>query len=204
MLNLIFKNKPDTIVAIGISAALSLLLLVPLFSIGLKSFLFLGGAFVVFLALSLSTFLIGNALSVRAPVFLQLAKFALVGGLSTAVELALLNLLFLIFGVTEGLGFSIFKTFTFGIALVNSYIFNKYWSFGAGVTVTHIEFGKFFLSNLVGLALNVGTASFIVNMLQSPYMVSSAQWANFAVVIAVTVTMTWNFFSYKFLVFRHS
>lgn len=203
ILNTYKQKRRDLVIALLISLLLSLLLLVPVFTLDMArsaahlSFIFLG-----LFVLGVGVFTVGTALGSRIPVVFQLAKFALVGGLSTALELALLNGLFLFFGRTDGLWFSFFKTVTFCVALLNSYIFNKYWSFTASGANVPIEFTKFFISNMIGLLINVGVASFVVNVLPSPSALSQTLWANIGAMVAVFVTMVWNFLSYKFLVFK--
>ena len=64
------------------------------------------------------------------------------------------------------------------------------------------EFGKFFLVSLGGLIINVAAASLIVNLIQPQFGLSETIWANVAAVIAALLTVIWNFFGYKFLVFK--
>lgn len=132
----------------------------------------------------------------------EVAKFAIVGGLSTLIELSILNVLFVATGITSGIYYSIFKGFTFLVALFNSYFFNKFWTFGPGGDQAHIEFAKFFISNMIGLLINVSTASLVVNAIGAPARVDPALWANLGAIIAVIVTMIWNFLAYKYVVFK--
>ena len=145
---------------------------------------------------------VAKRLAARLPVAPSLAKFLIVGSVSTLLELAVLNLLFAATGITAGAGFSAFKAFTYLLGMANSFVFNKYWSFDAHGTNVALEAGKFAAVNVLGLVLNVGTASFIVNVMGAPPGVSGALWANFAALVAVGIVLIWNFLNYKFFVFR--
>ncbi len=138
----------------------------------------------------------------RFPFAPALIKFLIVGAVSTFLELAVLNVLFAITGVTAGVLFSVFKALTYILGMTNSYVFNKYWSFGAQGTNRYAEIGKFIAVNIMGLIINVGTASLIVNGIGAPSGISGAAWANFAAIVAVFVVLVWNFLNYKFFVFR--
>lgn len=134
--------------------------------------------------------------------FIRVARFAAVGTLSSSIEFSLINFLFFLTGVSSGVYFSVFKAITFTVAVINSYLFNKLWTFESKNKKIHTEFAKFFASNLIGLSLNVGVASFVVNVIGAPTGVSPIIWANFGVFISIFIAMSWNFLSYRFIVFR--
>lgn len=135
-------------------------------------------------------------------IFEEFGKFAAVGTLNTLIDLGILNLEFIIFGVSSGWYFSLFKAVSFVFATTNSYFWNKFWTFESGSKVTAKEYGHFFLFTLVGTLIDVGVASFIVNGIHVPGGVSQKLWANIGAVIAVFVSMLWNFVSYKLVVFK--
>ena len=130
------------------------------------------------------------------------AKFAIIGGLSTLINLSILNALFSITGVTSGYLFSAFVAGTFFFGLVNGFFFNKHWAFKTRTNKMHVEFGKFVLVATGGLMINVATASFVVNVVGAPEWASAVFWANTGAVVAVFVAMVWNFYGYKHFVFK--
>jgi putative flippase GtrA len=133
----------------------------------------------------------------------QVAKFIVVGGLNTFLDFAVLNFLIIASGVTAGLNYSIFKAISFSVAVINSYFWNKYWTFSLkGVRAG--EFLEFFVISLIGFGLNVGTASLVVNVIGAPGGLNPTLWANAGALVATFVSLTWNFLGYKFLVFRKS
>ncbi|HCM36935.1 MAG: hypothetical protein A3J30_04270 [Candidatus Wildermuthbacteria bacterium RIFCSPLOWO2_02_FULL_47_9c] len=137
----------------------------------------------------------------------QGAKFLLVGGLNTFMDLGVLNLLIAASGITAGIGFSVFKGFSFLIAVANSYLWNKYWTFrGKTMAQDFVEQGKEFAQFLVvsgiGFFLNVGSASLVVNFINPQFGLSERAWPTVGALVGTLVVMTWNFLGYKLIVFR--
>ncbi len=132
----------------------------------------------------------------------QLGKFVLVGTLNTFIDLGILNLLILISGIASGWYYSIFKGASFIIATCNSYLWNKFWSFEKKTKMAGKEFLQFFIISIIGLLINVGVASLVVNVVGTQFGLTTKIWANFGAIIGVLVAFTWNFLGYKFIVFR--
>jgi putative flippase GtrA len=183
----------------GTLIAIALAVNTPLYSIALML-----SSVVGFPALALFGFVSFLLLGKWMPIMVQIARFCIVGFLSTAIEIAVINVLFAVSGQTAGIYFSLFKTLTFLIALGNGYFFNKIWTFKSEERRVHIEFSKYAGVNLVGIVLNVGTASLIVNVIGAPVGFSETVWANIGVIVAVFVVMVWNFTSYRLFVFNKS
>jgi putative flippase GtrA len=153
------------------------------------------GAFVALWVVSL--------VSGKLPVLLQMAKFAAVGGLNTLLDLGVLNILILFSGIAVGLGYSFFKAISFIVASINSYLWNKYWTFGSHSGTDKIkEFSQFFVVTLVGFGINLAVASLVVNLMAPVGGVSPALWANIGALLATIVSLVWNFLGYKFIVFK--
>lgn len=164
----------------------------------------LSGAGIVF-GLTLFTpagYLTAYFLSRRWPVMIQFVKFGIVGGLNALLDLGVLNLLIALTGISGGIGYSVFKSSSFLVAVTNSYFWNKFWTFRSTEESSAGELVKFFLVNLVGFAINVGAASFVVNVIGAPAGFSASVWANIGAVSAVFFTLFWNFIGMKFIVFK--
>ncbi len=133
----------------------------------------------------------------------QLAKYLLIGVLATITDLGVLNFLMLASGVTFGLWYSVFKGISFIVATCAKYFGDKFWAFekmekkGIGK-----EFGQFFIVTLIGLGLNVGMASLVVNMIGPQFGLSGTLWANIGGIAAAFGVTAWNFIGYKFIVFK--
>jgi len=54
----------------------------------------------------------------------------------------------------------------------------------------------------VGLGINVGIASWIVNIIGPLFGSPLKIWANIGAIAASIVTSVWNFLGYKFIVFK--
>ncbi len=136
----------------------------------------------------------------------QAVKFILVGILNTLIDLGVLNLLIFLTGIASGFGYSAFKGISFIVAVINSYILNKFWTFkSAGGNQAAREFGQFFIVSAIGFGINVGVASLVVNVIGNPFAfsgISDKIWANVGALSATFCAMAWNFIGYKFMVFR--
>ena len=132
----------------------------------------------------------------------QFYKFVLVGGLNTLLDLSILNGLIVLTGIAIGWEFSVFKGVSFAVAVINSYFWNKFWTFGKKKGGGLGEFSQFIAVSLVGLGINVGAASLLVNVIGPQGGMSPQLWANVGAVAAIVFTTAWNFIGYKFFVFK--
>lgn len=129
----------------------------------------------------------------------QFGKFAAVGFSNTAIDWGILNLLLIPFGLATGF-YAINKAITFGLATLNSFLWNRFWSFekrGSGRMGR--EAVLFYLFTAGGLAINVGVATTVKVL--GP---DTKLWAGLvAPFFATAVSMFWDFFTYRFIVFKH-
>ena len=107
-------------------------------------------------------------------------------------------------GISSGIYFSVFKTLSFLAAVTNSYIWNKRWTFKNSGPIGAREGGLFIAVAVVGMAINVITASLIVNVITPPYGIGPELWANIGAILAIVVSLLWNFFGYRNIVFGKS
>lgn len=138
----------------------------------------------------------------KIKVIFQFAKFAAVGSLNSFVDLGVFNLLSYIFvdeikNISNVL-FITFKSASFFLATLNSYLWNKNWTFG-NKEKTHVEtLVKFYAITLINYFLNTGVA-FAVKAIGP----DSNIWVSFvAPVCGILAAMFSNFLSYKFIVFK--
>jgi len=151
-----------------------------------------------------------SAVAAKIRVILQVARFFLVGTLNTFIDLGVLNILIWISGIATGIFYSIFKAVSFLVATINSYFWNKFWTFsasaqgygGQGKKVSGKEFGKFLIVTTIGLGINVGVASLAVNVIGPQFGLGEKIWASVGAIVAAFFAFVWNFLGSKFIVFR--
>ncbi|MDO8470627.1 MAG: GtrA family protein [bacterium] len=166
---------------------------------------FLWSIVVVFPLLAAAGTFVASLIGKFIPVVFQLAKFLLVGGLNTFVDLGVLNFLISLTGFATGAGYSALKGVSFLCAVMNSYFWNRQWTFRAQKKEIGTEFAQFLLVSVIGFLLNVGSASLIVNVLAFRFAVSGITenlWANIGAMGAAFVSLAWNFVGYKVFVFK--
>lgn len=158
---------------------------------------------VVFTILAVVGVYIGSLLSRIAGFFFQLAKFGAVGAANFAVDFGVLNLLIFLTGIASGWHFTAFKATSFIVAVVNSFYWNRRWTFRKkGGEKTGKDFMQFLFVSVVGLLLNAGVASLIVNVIGPIGEIGDKTWANIATAVASIIVLSWNFLGYKFFVFK--
>ena len=145
------------------------------------------------------TFRIGR----RRPVLFQFGKFITIGLSNSAIDFGILNLLIFLTEVERGYLYSLFKAISFMVAVINSYLWNRFWTFGSRENIeTRKQFFQFIAISGVGFGINVIIASFIVNVIGPVGDISARLWANIGAFIAIVISVFWNFLGYKFIVFK--
>ncbi len=143
-----------------------------------------------------------NKIAAR-PGFYQFGKFFLVGITNTGIDFAVYNFLMWITQISEGFYVNVFTTVSFLVAVVNSYLLNKYWTFKEkDKSKDQKQFIKFFFVSFIGLILNNAIIYYLVNIVHPAFGLSPVLWANFAKAIATCAVLFWNFCGFKFLVFK--
>jgi len=143
----------------------------------------------------------------------QVGKFGIVGIINTLVDLTILNVLNLVFGIH----YAIANTISVSVAIVNSYILNKSWTFKDNDKHIIKQFAIFFILSLIGLLINNSvlillkeSLTFIPNFFVSVVhflRLNSVFSDNFvalnsAKAFAILASMVWNFITYKKFAFN--
>lgn len=135
----------------------------------------------------------------------QVSKFVVVGFINTGIDFGVLNLLMFLTGIYSGRWIIALNSISFAVAVINSYLWNKYWTFkkeGSETGQIAKEFSQFLVVSIVGISLNSGIVYGISTFIPALFGLSPALWVNFAKVLATAVSMAWNFTGYKFVVFK--
>src|SRR2546422_11479003 len=93
----------------------------------------------------------------RRPVFFQFVQFCLVGALSTALNISLLNMF-----MAHGFGFNLAHVCAFSLAVTNGFLINRAWTFRRSQSgKMERQYLMFVAVNLVGLGLTWAVARLV-------------------------------------------
>ena len=151
-----------------------------------------------------AAFLIGK----KIRVVYQFAKFFLVGGLNTLIDFEVLNILMRQTGIAKGEFIILFNAISFTIAITNSYLWNRFWTFKEARDVqvrkesVGKEFVQFLIVSLIGMGLNSGIVYATATYMKPLFGLGQVLWTNFAKALATGASLIWNFIGYKFIVFN--
>jgi putative flippase GtrA len=132
--------------------------------------------------------------------FGQVIRFGLVGGLNTLVDLLILNMLLLVFPTNSSRIILIFGAIAYSLGAVNSFLLNKYWTFGYRQRTTWREVVRFMMTTLCG----IGWSSIILWLASNalhPMLFHPTIWANASKVVAICGTALINYLGMSLWVF---
>jgi putative flippase GtrA len=148
----------------------------------------------------------------------QIAKFGVIGVSNVLVDLGVLSLVTIIFSTQFNIGadeamigavtfYSLYKSISFIVANINSYFWNKHWTFDQGTKKqTKSEFMQFFAVSIIGFLINVLTASIVFKIIVGSRIgLSDTQLGQIGLIGAAAgsiVGLAWNFLGYKLWVFK--
>jgi putative flippase GtrA len=110
----------------------------------------------------------------------KIIKFGISGAISAIFDIGILAILVELFFLPVMLA----NVISFSVAVINSYILNKYWTFRDGGKNHVKQFAKFFVVSAIGLFLN---------MLLMWILLHFDVWYIFAKVFIILVVSVWNF-----------
>ncbi len=135
--------------------------------------------------------------------FFQLGKYGVIGVLNTFLSAGVFNLLIFITDISSGITVDLFFIVTFTVTVINSFIWNKYWSFEERETETIAgEALRFFSVSAAVAIVNIGIIHLVVNIIGAPAGLDPKIWANIALAFTIVTAFFGNFFGYKFIVFK--
>src|SRR3989344_4432843 len=157
-------TKKDALKALALGFFIPILMLMVIKNLDLKLPINKYWLIVIFPPLAVAGLFISFKIAqLWRPFVFQFGKFFVVGLSNTFLDLGVLNFLIYLTNVTHGVYFAVFKAVSFTCAVINSFLWNKYWTFQ--------KQGNFFLFLVVVLAsalLNVGWASYMVDVVGAP------------------------------------
>jgi putative flippase GtrA len=209
-------TKKDIAFATGAGLLIGLLLLPVLKTAKPELYYMLSLWIVPFFLIATPTGLtVAYYISKKIAVIWQLGKFGVTGVMNVLVDMGVLSLLIAFFrdsfsinakdAVITGLEiltfYSLYKAGSFIVANINSYFWNKYWTFNqTGEKKT--EFLQFFLVSILGFIINVTVASLVFHLGNPTGDLAQGQWGLIGAAMGSIVGLAWNFIGYKFFVFK--
>lgn len=135
--------------------------------------------------------------------FWQVVRFSIVGVSNTAIDVLVLNILLWKFPTQNAYLLLSYNSLAFASGALNSYVFNKYWTFRHRQTSTNSELLRFATVNGVGFLCNNGILWIAASILH-PALMNTTLWANGAKLSAVVGTAMVTYLGMRLWVFTHS
>ncbi|HEY2055331.1 MAG TPA: GtrA family protein [Solirubrobacterales bacterium] len=120
--------------------------------------------------------------------WLQLLKFGVVGGSGYLINLGV----FAFLSGNLGVYHAVAAVGAFCVAVTSNFLWNRYWTFGPGEGLAHIQAARF---------LAVSIACLVINLVVLELLVGSGMGELTAQAIAVAVAMPFNFLGNKLWTF---
>jgi putative flippase GtrA len=133
----------------------------------------------------------------------QFARFSLVGGSNTLVDLLAFNLLLWLMPTQDAMILTVFNSLAYLVGAVNSFCWNRRWTFESRSQVTREQLLRFTMVTGVGIFCNdvfLGIASSLLSGMRLEGIV----WANIAKVIAIACSFLVSYIGMRFMVFTRS
>jgi len=120
----------------------------------------------------------------------QFIKFSMIGVANTVIHFGVFYLFYALLGfyhlMASGLGFC--------LAVINSYLMNKAWTFKTSGTSLRSEFMRFFIVSLLALLLNLLSMALMVEILMMNPLLAQ--------LLTIIITLMVNFSGNKYWSFR--
>lgn len=141
--------------------------------------------------------------SVRRQGFIrQLMRFCIVGGLNTIVDLLVLNGLLWFWPAQNTIQLVAYNSIAYIIGAVNSFFWNKQWTFQHRQQASAQEVTRFALTTLAGVLCN-DVLLWIAGRILHPAVLSATLWANISKIVAIAGTVLISYLGMRLWVFVH-
>ena len=132
--------------------------------------------------------------------FKQLLQFSLVGGLNTLVDLVVLNGLLLLFPTTSTMTLLSYNALAYSLGAINSFFWNKYWTFKHKQGTTLKELVRFMMTTLLGMGWST-CVLWLASSVLHPLAVNATLWANTAKIVSVASSALLSYLGMRLWVF---
>lgn len=132
-----------------------------------------------------------NEVLAKRPVILQLLRFTAIGAINTALDFIVLNFLIAQYHIAVGAGVGFVNIPGFTLAVIQSYVWNRYWAFGDS---QESSLWKKFLR--LAIVAGVGVLAFFFVLLGAKSGATPLYFAMMFVVFAVVQVSLWMMFGF--------
>ena len=136
----------------------------------------------------------------KAKIAMQFLRFCTVGGLNTCVDLLVFNLLIWMFPTQDSGLLVIFNSLAYLIGAVNSFCWNKIWTFRQRSEASNNQIVRFALVTSLGIICN-DAFLWLASTIFTSLSLTSILWVNVAKIIAITGSVTVSYVGMRFGVF---
>ena len=133
----------------------------------------------------------------------QLIRFSLVGGLNTFVDVLAFNLLVWGFPTQDSKLLVVYNSLAYAIGAVNSFLWNKVWTFKQHSQATNDQILRFALVTCMGIFCNDAFLWLATSILTS-LSLTSLLWVNVAKISAITGSVSVSYLGMRFSVFTRT
>lgn len=133
----------------------------------------------------------------------QFARFALVGCLNTTVDVLVLNGLLWLWPAQGEARLLLFNTLAYACGALNSFVFNRYWTFQPAGRPNTREGTRFLLVTLAAMACN-DLILWVMSTILRPEHLNQVLWANGSKVAAIGGTILVSYLGMRLWVFVQS
>ena len=152
---------------------------------------------------SLSTEIVAPVASTkrsRAKIAVQFLRFCIVGGLNTGVDLLAFNVLIWMFPTQDSGLLVLFNSLAYLIGAVNSFCWNKLWTFRQRSETSRDQIVRFALVTSLGIICN-DAFLWLATTVFASLSLTSILWVNVAKVLAIAGSVTVSYIGMRFGVF---
>ncbi len=133
----------------------------------------------------------------------QFIRFSLVGGLNTFIDVMAFNVLLWLFPTQEVLLLVFYNSLAYLLGAMNSYYWNKLWTFEQRYSVISNQVIRFALVTSLGIICNDAFLWLATTMLTS-FSLNDILWTNVAKVSAIAGSVTVSYLGMRFSVFTRN
>ena len=132
----------------------------------------------------------------------QLLRFGLVGSINTLIDLIAFNILVWMFPTKDTSALILFNSLAYAIGAINSFLWNKLWTFKHSSEVTGTQLLRFAIVTCFGVVCNDVFLWLITTLLNS-FSATGFVWTNVAKISAIVGSVAVSYIGMRFSVFNN-